>query len=136
MENYLIRLLHNNDRRKGVLPRLKLLIQCFKGKVKVKATQSFLTLLDPMVYTVWNSPGQNIGVGSLSLLQGIFPIQGSNPGLPHCRQILYQLIYKGRNKLSKKLPSNKIPKCSIKPMSCNDLEKKRSSLEQPLGFNT
>ena len=36
----------------------------------------------------WNSPGQNTGVGSLSLLQGIFPAQGLNPGLPHCRQIL------------------------------------------------
>ena len=41
----------------------------------------------------WNSPGQNTGVGSLSLLQGIFPTQGSNPGLPHCRQILYQLSH-------------------------------------------
>ena len=35
------------------------------------------------------------GMGSLSLLQGIFPTQGSNPGLPPCRQILYQLSYKG-----------------------------------------
>ena len=35
----------------------------------------------------WNS--QNTGVSSLSLIQGIFPIQGLNPGLPHCRQILY-----------------------------------------------
>ena len=43
----------------------------------------------------WNSPGQNTGVGSLSLLQGIFPTQGLNPGLPHCRQILYQLSHKG-----------------------------------------
>ena len=43
----------------------------------------------------WNSPGQNTGVGSLSLLQGIFPTQGSNPSLPHCRQILYQLRHKG-----------------------------------------
>ena len=43
----------------------------------------------------WNSPGQNTGVGNLSLLQGIFPTQGSNPGLPHCRQILYQLSHKG-----------------------------------------
>ena len=43
----------------------------------------------------WNSPGQNTGVGSLSLLQGIFPTQGSNPGLLHCRQILYQLSHKG-----------------------------------------
>ena len=41
-----------------------------------------------------NSPGQNIGVGSLSLLQGIFPPQGSNPGLPHCKQTLYQLSHK------------------------------------------
>ena len=37
----------------------------------------------------------NAGVGSLSLLQGIFPTQGLNPGLPHCRQILYQLSHKG-----------------------------------------
>ena len=42
-----------------------------------------------------NCPGQNTGVGSLSLLQGIFPTQGSNPGLPHCRWILYQLSHKG-----------------------------------------
>ena len=43
----------------------------------------------------WNSPGQNIGVGSLSFLQGIFPIQELNWGLLHCRQILYQLSYQG-----------------------------------------
>ena len=45
-----------------------------------------------MDYT-WNSPGENTGVGSLSLLQGIFPTQGLNPGLPHCRQILCQLSH-------------------------------------------
>ena len=44
---------------------------------------------------VWNSPGQSTGVGSLSLFQGVFPTQGSNPGLPHCRWILYQLSHKG-----------------------------------------
>ena len=38
--------------------------------------------------------GQNTGVGSLSLLQVIFPTQGLNPGLPHCRQILYQLSHR------------------------------------------
>ena len=43
----------------------------------------------------WNSPGQNTGMGCLSLLQGIFPTQGSNPGLLHCRQILYQLSHQG-----------------------------------------
>ena len=42
-----------------------------------------------------NSPGQNTEVGSLFLLQGIFPNQGSNPGLLHWRQILYQLSHKG-----------------------------------------
>ena len=45
--------------------------------------------------SLWTSPIQNSEVGSLSLLQGIFPILGSNPGLPHCRQILYQLSHKG-----------------------------------------
>ena len=55
--------------------------------VKVKVAQSYLTLC--------KSAGQNTGVGSLSLRQGIFPTQGLNPGLPHCRQILYQLSYKG-----------------------------------------
>ena len=47
------------------------------------------------LYSPWNSPGQNTGVGSLSLLQGIFPTQGSNPGLRYCRQILYQLSHQG-----------------------------------------
>ena len=46
------------------------------------------------LYSPWNSPGQNTGVNSHSLLQGIFPTQGSNPDLPHCRQILYQLSHK------------------------------------------
>ena len=45
--------------------------------------------------TPWNSVGQNTGVSSLSLLQGIFLTQGSNPGLLHCRWILYQLSPKG-----------------------------------------
>ena len=47
------------------------------------------------LWSPWNSLGQNTGVGSLCPLQGIFPTQGSNPGLPYCRQILYQLSHKG-----------------------------------------
>ena len=47
------------------------------------------------LYSPWDSPSQNTGVGSLSLLQGIFPTQGSNTGHLHCRQILYQLSHKG-----------------------------------------
>ena len=45
------------------------------------------------LYHPWNSVGPNTGVGGLSLLQGIFPTQGLNPGLLHCRQILYQLSH-------------------------------------------
>ena len=45
------------------------------------------------LYSQWNSPGQNTGVGSLSLLQGIFLTQESNWDLLHCRQILDQLSY-------------------------------------------
>ena len=48
------------------------------------------------LYSPWNSPGQNTGMGGLSLLQGIFPTQGSNPSLPHWRWILYKLSHKGR----------------------------------------
>ena len=47
------------------------------------------------LYSPWNFPGQNTGVGSLSLLQAFFPTQGSNPGLPHCRLFVYQLSHKG-----------------------------------------
>ena len=47
------------------------------------------------LYSPWDSPGQNTGADNLSLLQGIFPTQGSNPDLPHCRQILCQLSHKG-----------------------------------------
>ena len=46
------------------------------------------------LYSPWNSLGHNTGVGSISLLQGIFPTQRLNPGLLHCRQILYQLSHK------------------------------------------
>ena len=47
------------------------------------------------LYSPWNSLGQNTRVVSRSLLQGIFPTQGSNPGLPPCMKILYQLSHQG-----------------------------------------
>ena len=56
-------------------------------------------MFDPLgphgLYSPWNSPGQNTGVSSLSLLQGIFPTQRLIPGLRHCRWILYHLSHKG-----------------------------------------
>ena len=51
------------------------------------------------LYCPWNSLDQNTGVGSLSLLQGIFWTQRSNPGLPHCRWILYKLSYQGSSRI-------------------------------------
>ena len=65
-----------------------------------KAFLSFLAILWNSAFK-WEylsfspSPGQNTGVGSLSLLQGIFPTRGLSTGLPHCRPILYQLSHKG-----------------------------------------
>ena len=61
--------------------------------MKVKVAQTRLTLCNPLDYSPWNSPGQNTGVGSLALLQQIFPAQELNWGLLHCRWILYQVSY-------------------------------------------
>ena len=47
------------------------------------------------LYSPWNPLGQSTGLGSLSFLQGMSPIQGWNPRLPHCRRILYQLSHQG-----------------------------------------
>ena len=57
------------------------------------------SLLPHGLYSPWNSPGQNTGVGSPSLLQRIFPIHRSNPGLLYCRQILYQLSQQGNPRI-------------------------------------
>ena len=64
-------------------------------KVKVKVVQSCLTFPLRGLYSLWNSPDENTAVGSVSLLQGIFPTQGLNPGVPHCRRIPYQLSLVG-----------------------------------------
>ena len=64
-------------------------------------TQSCWTLCDPMDYIPLgssvhqDSPGKNTGVGCHALLQGIFPTQRWNPGLLHCRWILYRLSHQG-----------------------------------------
>ena len=47
------------------------------------------------LYSSWDSPGQNTALDSHSLFQGLFPTQELNPGLPHWRQILYQLSHQG-----------------------------------------
>ena len=85
----------DRNQGEGMIPSLDLYnhIGSTQGiaKLKVKVAQLCPTFSDPM-----DCIGQNTGVGSLSLLQGIFLTQKSNQGLLHCRQILYQLSYGGK----------------------------------------
>ena len=69
--------------------------QSILKEMKWKSLSCVCLLRPHRRYSPWNSLGQNTGVGSLFLLQGIFPTQWSHPGLPHCRWILYQLSHKG-----------------------------------------
>ena len=91
-------------------------------KVKVLAAQSCLTLCNPMDCSLcpWDSPGKYTGGGCHFLLQGIFLTQGSNPGLLHCRQILYCLSHWGRSILflmeGGDLPTSKDPRKMNKPV--------------------
>ena len=74
----------------------------------------------------WGSPDRNSGEGCYALLQGIFPTQGSNPGLPHCRRILYQLTYQGSPRMvymhCKKVGSWVIQYKFIKFLVCTNLD--------------
>ena len=64
-----------------------------------KRLSRVLVRLEPARFLCpWNSPGRNTGVGCLSLLQGIFPIQGWNSGLLHCRRIIYCLSHQGSSR--------------------------------------
>ena len=71
----------------------------FKCSESESCSVVFNSLQSNELYSPWDSLGQNTRVSSLSLLQGIFPIQGSNQGLPHCKWILYQLSHKGSPKI-------------------------------------
>ena len=72
-----------------VLAKMRTSRNLTKVWLKREESESHSVLSDPLqpheLYGPWNSLGQNTEVGSLSLLQGIFPTQGSNPVLPHCR---------------------------------------------------
>ena len=72
----------------------------FFGGGGVVVIKSCPTLVTPWTVAArllcpWDFPGKNTGVDCHFLLQGIFPTQESNPGLLHCRQILYRLSYEG-----------------------------------------
>ena len=82
--------------RIGTQPKCPLTDECTWGSLESESHSVVSDSLQPHeLYSPWNSPGQNTVVGGLSLLQEIFPTQGLNPGLPHCRQILYQLSHNG-----------------------------------------
>ena len=71
------------------------ILRCTEMKKWSESRSVVSDSLRPHGLSPWNFPDQNTEVGSLSLLQEVFPAQGSNPGLPHCRWILYQLSHKG-----------------------------------------
>ena len=82
-----------------IFHKIQIWLNCnFNFIVCITESQSHSVMSDSLrphgPHSPWNFPGQNTGVGGLSLLQGIFPTQGWNPGLLHCRQILYQLSHK------------------------------------------
>ena len=72
------------------------------GQVESESRWGVSDTLRPLgLYSPWNSPGQDTGVGSHSLLHGIFPAPGLNPDLPHCRWILYHLSHQGSLRILK-----------------------------------
>ena len=86
-----------------------LTIRIFVGKVMSLLFDMLSRLVTTFLsrsrlYSPWNSLGQNTGVGSLSLLQGIFPTQRLNPGLLNCRWILYKMSHKGSPKILEWVP--------------------------------
>ena len=76
-------------------------LSCLHVQVKVKSVSRSVDSVWPhglqptRLLRAWDSPGKNTGVGYHGLLQGIFPTQGWNPGLLHCRRILYRLSHQG-----------------------------------------
>ena len=72
-------------------------LMCTLTVFESEVAQSCLTLCDPMMPTKllrpWDFPGKSTGVGCHFLLQGLLLTQGSNPGFPHCRQMLYPLSH-------------------------------------------
>ena len=92
-----------------------LVIQCIIRKWKWSRSLVSDSLLPSGLYPAkllcpWDTPGKNTGVDCHFLFQGIFPTQGSNPGLPHCRQTLYPLSHQGSfASTDSKLPIHPFP---------------------------
>ena len=91
------------NNRKGKTSNIFKKIRYTKGIFHASKSHSVMSnsLLPHGLYSPWNSPGQSIGVCNLFITQGIFQTQGYNPGLLHCRWILYQLSLKGSSRILK-----------------------------------
>ena len=107
----------------GMLPFYKYSLvfsQRFKVSCSVTSTSSWPHVLYPTGFLCpGNSPGKNTGVGCHFLLQGTFPTQGLNPGIPHCRRILYQLSHKGSPAGKSQLIDFCHPRMTFFPPLCN-----------------
>ena len=108
-------LLQHHSSKASVLRRSAFfMVQLSHPYITTQKTMALIrrTFVGKVISLLFNTPGQNTGVDSFSLLQGIFPTQGSNPGLPHCRQILKsydqprQHIKKQRHYFANKYPSS------------------------------
>ena len=92
---------NSRDFRSSVLEKEMKIKYILLQIVMCLVAQSCPILCDPMDCSPpgssvhGDSPVKNTGVGCHALLQEVFPAKGLNPGLPHCRQILYQLSYQG-----------------------------------------
>ena len=77
---------------------------CYAVLSHFSRVQHFTTLWT-IALCLWDSPGKNTRVGCHALLQRIFPIQGYNPGLLHCKWVLYQLSHQGNPRILEWVPN-------------------------------
>ena len=115
------------ERRAGEQMPVKMLYFCVCVHVCLVA-QSCPTLCDPVdcgppVSVHGDSPDKNTRMGCHALLQGIFPSRGSNPGLPHCRRILYHLSHLYSSQMQD------FSKCGLSPATSSSPE---NLLEMPI----
>ena len=104
--------------------------------MNVKVAWSCPTFWYPhRLHSPWDSPDQNPGVGTHSLPQGIFPTQGSNPDLEHCRWILYQLSHKGSPNVYKSVSQILHGICLYVKKKTHNILSWTSDLTSMLGFN-
>ena len=107
-----------------------------KVKVQVLVTQSCPTLLPTRLLCPWASPGKNTGVGCHFHLQGIFPTQGLNPGVLHCRKILYHMSHWGSSRKNDHVTKPALAEIQDQEAEVMGAEELLSSVFSCLAFRT